>query len=461
MIRLLAAAVVLVLVLSFGAFKQQDAPLTVTCGTVTGGGLLLTESTSKAYGFGRWLHNVADNPEQYRDPQQIKRNLDGMGSVIRKVFLSLFLGANGRKADPHILKLEQARAQAVKDAGAACCPPPPSPTPEEPEADWDPKLASVSSSATRWTSENLRIAQAAVREVRRARMPERAAVVMLAAGGVESRWQSLNYGDRDSIGWLQQRNAWGSRADRLDPAKAARMFLYGGAAGQEGLRDKAWQQMSVGQAAQAVQVSAFPDRYAAYEKAARELIAAVGGFGPAAALPEDPEAPGYSAGGCVPLGESSEVDISEGKTATTPAPGGWDFPNQRSVDAAIGWMRAQDASNSGGWQARCLAAVGQAYGHAGTTQVNGRFWARDQLTAMPDRYKLPTSSNPPRGALVFWDTGRYGHIAISNGDGRVWTTDPPGRTGQIGLVPIAEIDAWGKRTGVAAPYFIGKTGTVA
>lgn len=100
---------------------------------------------------------------------------------------------------------------------------------------------------------------------------------------VETRMRNLNYGDRDSIGLFQQRNAWGSRADRLNPAKATKMFLYGGKQGQRGATDykKLFGKLpptarNLGRWCQKVQVSAFPGRYAKMYQEARRLMAAVG-----------------------------------------------------------------------------------------------------------------------------------------------------------------------------------------
>jgi hypothetical protein len=59
----------------------------------------------------------------------------------------------------------------------------------------------------------------------------------------------------------------------MDPYESARMFFEGGHTGQPGLFDKKTRdQMGLGEAAQAVQVSAFPDRYALQESAARDLL---------------------------------------------------------------------------------------------------------------------------------------------------------------------------------------------
>lgn len=42
---------------------------------------------------------------------------------------------------------------------------------------------------------------------------------------IQESWiRNLPYGDRDSLGLFQQRDSWGSRQDRLDPATAARMY---------------------------------------------------------------------------------------------------------------------------------------------------------------------------------------------------------------------------------------------
>lgn len=86
--------------------------------------------------------------------------------------------------------------------------------------------------------------------------------VALMAAMQESGLRNLNYGDRDSVGLFQQRDAWGSFQDRTNPAKAAEMFFTGGQAGQQGLFDVEGRgTMDLGKAAQTVQVSAYPDRY--------------------------------------------------------------------------------------------------------------------------------------------------------------------------------------------------------
>lgn len=98
-------------------------------------------------------------------------------------------------------------------------------------------------------------------------------VVALAAGMQESGLRPLPYGDRDSIGVFQQRAAWGTVAQRMDPTSSARMFFTGGHGGQRGLLDvPGWQSMSVTRAAQAVQVSAYPEAYAKWEPLAVAIV---------------------------------------------------------------------------------------------------------------------------------------------------------------------------------------------
>ena len=55
---------------------------------------------------------------------------------------------------------------------------------------------------------------AAVR--RRLGAPPKALVIAVATAMQESSLHKVPYGDRDSLGLFQQRDPWGSRAERLD-----------------------------------------------------------------------------------------------------------------------------------------------------------------------------------------------------------------------------------------------------
>lgn len=105
--------------------------------------------------------------------------------------------------------------------------------------------------------------------------------------------------DHDSVGSAQQRPAagWGTVAELMDASYNARAF-YGGPTGPNrgsprGLLDiRGWEAMDKGLAAQAVQVSAFPELYARWEPAATAIVAALeGGTAPASCADSSPALP--------------------------------------------------------------------------------------------------------------------------------------------------------------------------
>lgn len=84
-----------------------------------------------------------------------------------------------------------------------------------------------------------------------------AATVGLATIAVETEYQNLSYGDRDSLGLFQQRpsQGWGTKQQIKDPVYAANAF-YNHLAAIEN-----YQSESVGELAQRIQLSGYPDRY--------------------------------------------------------------------------------------------------------------------------------------------------------------------------------------------------------
>lgn len=79
--------------------------------------------------------------------------------------------------------------------------------------------------------------------------------------------------DHDSVGLFQQRpsTGWGKTKDLMKPRYAAKKF-YGALK-----RVNGWERMSVTRAAQAVQISAFPDAYAKHETKATKIVNALSG----------------------------------------------------------------------------------------------------------------------------------------------------------------------------------------
>src|SRR5690349_23707813 len=104
------------------------------------------------------------------------------------------------------------------------------------------------------------------------KMPPRAWVIAVATSMQESRLVNLgdlgSRNDHDSLGLFQQRpsSGWGTPAQIRNPEYAATKFY------QKLKTVKGWQNKSLTRAAQAVQISAYPDAYAKHEPAATEIV---------------------------------------------------------------------------------------------------------------------------------------------------------------------------------------------
>lgn len=105
-------------------------------------------------------------------------------------------------------------------------------------------------------------------------MPARAATIGLATAYQESKIRNITYGDRDSLGLFQQRpsQGWGTETQVTDPVFATKAFYRA----LKKVPD--FQDMTVTQAAQAVQRSGFPEAYADHEDMGRVWAAALHGY---------------------------------------------------------------------------------------------------------------------------------------------------------------------------------------
>jgi len=105
-------------------------------------------------------------------------------------------------------------------------------------------------------------------------LPARAATIALATAYQESTILNLDHGDRDSLGLFQQRpsQGWGTKAQVRDPVHATTAF-YAALVKVDGYRE-----MSVTEAAQAVQRSGFPEAYADHEALGRAWASALHGY---------------------------------------------------------------------------------------------------------------------------------------------------------------------------------------
>ncbi len=121
-----------------------------------------------------------------------------------------------------------------------------------------------------------------VRIGRQLGVSNRGIAIALGTAMQESGLRNLDYGDRDSLGLFQQRpsTGWGTDAQVADADRATRAF-FGGPSNPNGTRTRGlldipgWEKMSFADAAQAVQISAYPSRYAQWEKPAYAWLAAI------------------------------------------------------------------------------------------------------------------------------------------------------------------------------------------
>jgi cell wall-associated NlpC family hydrolase len=211
-------------------------------------------------------------------------------------------------------------------------------------------------------------------------IPARGQIVALATALQESGLRNLTYGDRDSLGLFQQRpsQGWGTATEILDPVHASTTFY------QALEQVSGWQSLSVAQAAQAVQKSAFPDAYTAWEplatalqKALEPLLVPAGSATPTPAPSgSDPTSSGGI--GCAPGEDGTDFGV----IPPGAVPAGYTIPADApvTVQTAIRWALGQlgtdyqwggSCTNSHGpdpmGKCDCSSLMQQSYKAAGVT----------------------------------------------------------------------------------------------
>ncbi|MFD3910045.1 C40 family peptidase [Streptomyces sp. NPDC058603] len=278
-------------------------------------------------------------------------------------------------------------------------------------------------------------------------VPRRGQIVALATAMQESRLRNLTYGDRDSLGLFQQRpsQGWGTAEQIRDPVYASERFY------KALLKVEGWRQMTVTQAAQAVQKSGYPDAYAQWEPLATALHKAIaatfpgGGKDDAASDAGPPSTPS----GCGTASDGSSYgNIPEGKV-----PKGYKIPKGTDPRArtAIVWAM-QQLGTMYQWGGHCTDPRGadpmgrcdcsslmqQAYKHAGITLT------RVTHTQVRNGKAVSPMALKP-GDLVFsrGSTTAPEHVAMYLGEGLV--IEAP-RTGKpVRIVPIKTMDVLAAR----------------
>lgn len=272
--------------------------------------------------------------------------------------------------------------------------------------------------------EQVAVAAEIVRIGQQRQLPPRAWQVALQAGLTESRLHNLSYGDRDSVGIFQMRpsTGWGALAQLQDVSYQVNAF-YGGAdfpPGNPGLLDvPEWEQLRPGDAAQAVERSAFPDRYHTWEALAAALIQQLGGV-------DNPS-------GCLQAG-GLPSDVP-------PPPDGVAGAAITFALTQLGKPYVWGATGPGSFD--CSGLMLRAYEAAGIQLPRV---SRQQFNAGA---KLPVASAAP-GDLLFWaydptDPRTIHHVAMYLGGGQIVEAQQTGvpvhtraaRFDEAELVPVA------------------------
>ncbi|MGV9790860.1 C40 family peptidase [Streptomyces sp. NPDC003435] len=275
-------------------------------------------------------------------------------------------------------------------------------------------------------------------------VPEKGQIIALATAMQESRLRNLGYGDRDSLGLFQQRpsQGWGTAQQIRDPVHASEQFY------EHLLKVNGWQQMTVAQAAQAVQRSGFPDAYAQWEPLATALQAAIAKTFPGGSnTPGDKHASqgkrsSTSTTGCTPGPDGSAFGpIPEGSV-----PKGYKIPKDTDPKArkAIAWAMRQ-LGTLYQWGGSCTDAHGpdpmgrcdcssltqQAYAHAGVTLTRTTYTQVHEGKAVSPRRLRP-------GDLVFsrGTAARPEHVGMYIGEGLV--IEAPRTTKPVRITPLKD-----------------------
>jgi cell wall-associated NlpC family hydrolase len=234
---------------------------------------------------------------------------------------------------------------------------------------------------------------------RQMNVPEHGLVTALAAAMQESTLNNLDHGDRDSLGLFQQRpsQGWGTPAQIMNPTYAATKFY------QHLLAVSGWLDMSVNDAAQAVQRSGTPHAYAKHEHAAHAVLAAVHGAH------------------CTPS-ETTVVGTGDCNAIQAPNPTALAAINYACGQRGLPYVWGGDGPQEGGFD--CSGLTKAAYGAAGITLPRT---AHTQFHAGP---RVPAGQPLLPGDLVFYGNPntKIRHVGLYIGGGLM--IDAPDR-GQV------------------------------
>lgn len=243
--------------------------------------------------------------------------------------------------------------------------------------------------------------------------------------------------DHDSLGLFQMRPAagWGTVAQLMDPAYQAAAF-FGGPTGPNhgsprGLLDiPGWQQLSKGAAAQAVEVSAFPDRYAQYEPVARAILDKLTASANAG-VPVQADGPAVSARVVFPLPTGTWIRTSGfgmrdlGDTGHYKLHAGVDYASPAGTPVlalADGVVASVETSPTGG---NMIVLDHTIAGPSGTQRVGSAYLhLMDGSTTVSDGDVVTAGTQIARVGTTGRSTGPHLHLEIRPGGPYAPATDP-------------------------------------
>ncbi|GAB4083982.1 hypothetical protein GCM10028784_06120 [Myceligenerans cantabricum] len=200
-------------------------------------------------------------------------------------------------------------------------------------------------------------------------LPARAATIALATALQESKLSNIEHGDRDSLGLFQQRpsQGWGTAEEILDPVYSTNAFY------DELVQVEDYESMSITDAAQTVQRSAYPDAYAKHEARSRAWASSLTGHAPATltcelAPVEDEATLDAAAAQDVVVGRLGR-DLGLGPSGTTGGGG--------TVVTVDGTPLTPEAAARGGWAVAHWAVATAAETTAVEVRVAGQVWTRE------------------------------------------------------------------------------------
>jgi hypothetical protein len=236
------------------------------------------------------------------------------------------------------------------------------------------------------------------------KLAARAAAQGIATSIVESNLRNLNSGDRDSVGLFQQRpsQGWGTVAQCTDPVYASGKFF------DALVKLPNYTTSDFGLTCQAVQRSAYPDRYGAKQAAAEAIVAAISGNSTAA-----PNAVvGSGAGGTI--GSTTAIGAPAGATGRNVAAQAYNLIKANPAGHIHYQMGNDDPYNSPDpVKLDCSSFVDVAYYRA-----VGQPWISPRSSVATERPKCTIitadQAKSIKGALMFVGSG---HVEVSLGNG--------------------------------------------